>query len=166
MSTVEDIKQALGSKVAEIKSAALKVIAREARDSINKNFEQGGRPVVWKPSERARKKGGKTLIKSGNLMRRINIEIDEAGSKVKLGSTLPYARIHQEGGSIQRKAGTVMLRTTRSGATRFAGAKHKKKREAVRKGHVIKIEPRPFLVVPETDYPRIIRNVKSAINNI
>jgi len=163
MSTVDDIHKALNSVLVRIKSNALKVLAREVRESINKNFESSGRPVRWKVSKRVQKHGGKTLIKSGDLMRLINIVIDESSSSVKVGSTLPYARIHHEGGQIHRKPGTVKLRTTRSGATRFAGGRHKKTREVSHAGYVITIPPRPFFVVPEEDYPRIVRNIQAAI---
>lgn len=134
MSTVDDIYKALNSVLVRIKSNALKVLAREARESINKNFESSGRPVRWKVSKRVQKHGGKTLIKSGALMRRINIVIDESSSSVKVGSTLPYARIHHEGGEIKRKS-----------------------------GNVITIPARPYLSIPEEDYPRIVRNIQQAI---
>lgn len=71
----------------------------------NDRFEQGRGPggVPWKPSRRALREGGPTLIDSQALLRSI---VYQAGPRsVEVGSNgIPYAAIHQFGGQIEQKA--------------------------------------------------------------
>ncbi len=57
----------------------------------------------WEPSARALAEGGKTLTDTARL--RDSIDYAATPTKVMVGSNLPYARIHQYGGTIRpRKA--------------------------------------------------------------
>ena len=74
---------------------------------------------------------------------------------VGVRSGIPYARIHQFGGTITRYpySGTVALRKTKEGKTQFAKASHKKKRIvkfSVMKPFTINIPARPYLVFTAT----------------
>ena len=92
-----------------IKKEALAVLKVEAVSSIQKNFEQGGRPAKW---EKSKKRKGKTLIKSGNMMK-VTAMVDEGAAAVIITSNplaQAYSRIQNEGGTIQIKAGTKKLR--------------------------------------------------------
>lgn len=60
----------------------------------------------WKPSARAAVKGGKTLDKEGHL--KDSIDYSATPDKVMVGSNLPYARIHQLGGTIRPKKGKYL----------------------------------------------------------
>lgn len=64
--------------------------------SIMRNFEKGGRPDRWKPSQRVQKKGGKTLIKSGRLMHSL-MHFKAFFNSVTWGTNVPYAAAHQFG---------------------------------------------------------------------
>ncbi|SEK34431.1 phage virion morphogenesis (putative tail completion) protein [Roseovarius azorensis] len=69
--------------------------------SVSERFEQSKGPggVPWAPSQRAREVGGKTLVDSTRLRDSI---VSEAGPRsVEVGSNVPYAAIHQSGGTIK-----------------------------------------------------------------
>ncbi len=54
-----------------------------------------GRP--WRPSRRARRTGGLTLVHTGRLRRSIRHRVIGAGTAVRVGSTAVYAAVHQFG---------------------------------------------------------------------
>lgn len=56
----------------------------------------------WEPSARAALEGGKTLTDTGRL--RNSIDYAATPDKVMVGTNLPYAMIHQKGGTIRPKA--------------------------------------------------------------
>jgi phage virion morphogenesis protein len=104
--------------------------------SADRNFEAEGRPA-WKPvapatARRKAKAGhGKILMWSGRLARSVTFKV--AGRTVVMGSNEPHARIHQEGGVIQRQGreGTVRLRTDAKGRLLRQGKEGRKARLAV-----------------------------------
>jgi phage gpG-like protein len=65
----EGVKKTLGNMLAGLadRRPALRIVAEIVRTSVTKNFEAGGRPAKWKPSRRAEREGGQTLVKSGRL---------------------------------------------------------------------------------------------------
>lgn len=76
---------------------------------------------------------------------------DDSKAIVGVRAGIPYARIHQLGGTITRYpySSTVALRKTKEGKTRFAKKTHKQKREVrftVSKAFTINIPARPYLV--------------------
>ena len=60
----------------------------------------------WKPSARASAEGGKTLTDTALLRR--SIDYAATPEKVMVGSNLPYARIHQKGGTDKPKKGKYL----------------------------------------------------------
>lgn len=60
----------------------------------------------WKPSARAMAEGGKTLDKESHL--KDSIDYVATSDKVMVGSNLPYARIHQKGGTIKPGKGKYL----------------------------------------------------------
>ena len=60
----------------------------------------------WKPSARAAAKGGTTLSDTGRLQK--SIEYAATSNRVMVGSNLPYARIHQLGGTVRPKKGKFL----------------------------------------------------------
>lgn len=60
----------------------------------------------WKPSARASAEGGKTLTDTALLRR--SIDYAATPEKVMVGSNLPYARIHQKGGTVKPKKGKYL----------------------------------------------------------
>ncbi|EHN6227660.1 phage virion morphogenesis protein [Salmonella enterica] len=68
------------------------------------NFEEEGRPP-WVPSLAAQKRDGMTLSDTGHLRRSVTTDYD-AHSAV-IGTNVEYARIHQLGGTVERKSREV-----------------------------------------------------------
>ena len=65
--------------------------------SIQMNFLIGGRPRAWKPV----KSGDTPLVRSGKLMRSIRYIAGDKKVTIRAGEGLPYATIHQFGGTFQ-----------------------------------------------------------------
>jgi len=73
-----------------------------------KRFDDEEEPTgkKWPKSKRAAKEGGQTLTDTALLRR--SIEYAATPDKVMVGSNLPYARIHQFGGTITPKKGKYL----------------------------------------------------------
>lgn len=127
--------EALQSRANDL-SPVLRAIGDLMVASVDRNFESEGRPA-WKPvrpaTARSKAKAGhsKILMWSGHLARSVVFKV--AGRTVVLGSNEPHARIHQEGGVIQRQGreGTVRLRTDTKGRLLRQGQEGRKSRLAV-----------------------------------
>ena len=120
--------------------------------SITKTFKAGGRPMRWKPSWRAQKTGGKTLIKTARLMRSITMQV--AGKTLRVGTNVKYAAIHQLGGTIPARVilprrAKALRWIDRSGKVRFA------KRVSI---GPTQIPARPFLVIQDADW-RVFKRI-------
>ncbi len=167
---ISDVKKKIDSLLGQIKTSALKVVQVEAVRSIQKNFEVGGRPR-WIPSKKkGRLKGTNTLRVTGTLSQVSAVRNDSDGTVTF--TTNPgaraYARIHQEGGVINRKAGTQARRTKRDGRSVFASknrdtGKAKKVDISFYKPYQIRIPARPYMVIPDEDLPQIMNQVANAI---
>ena len=74
--------------------------ANRLRDLIKQRFNTGTSPyaVKWK---RGRKEVGRTLVETGRLMR--SIRATRRGNVFVVGTTVPYARVHQFGATITPK---------------------------------------------------------------
>lgn len=83
----------------KIKSKDLDPVRRDFAEymvtSTKKTFAAGGRPQKWTPSNRARTKGGKTLIKTGRLRSSITGRV--RGNDILVGTNVAYAAAHQFG---------------------------------------------------------------------
>lgn len=112
-----------------------------------KNFAVGGRPDQWPPSKRVLASGGQTLVKSGAL--RDSGRISDVGNDhvdVEWGRGLPYAAIHQFGGTINHPGSDKLQVFQIDGHTIFT---HKTR------AHKIDIPARPYLLFQEEDVRRI-----------
>lgn len=167
--TPEEMQEYLIDKVARVKSKALQIIAVEAMKSIKKNFEVGGRPT-WPPSKKLRKQpGSKTLIVSGNLSN-VSATINEADSSVTL-TTNPlskaYARIQQEGGTINHPAREMRFRQKRykdkSVRTVFASQQKRITKTVMSKAYKTVIPARPYLTIPQSDLDAMLQKIKEGI---
>lgn len=74
---------------------AMSVVGQVVRGSVIRNFMVGGRPEKWKPSVRAKKQGGKTLVDTGRL--RSSIASRAFPDHVEIGTNVQYAVMHQLG---------------------------------------------------------------------
>lgn len=101
---VEDgeIKALLGRLSQRTKdlTPVMRTIGQIIRSSVIKNFEEGGRPKKWQPSQRALMAGGLTLVDSGRLKNSINAKA--SSDRVEIGTNVIYGAIHQLGGKAGR----------------------------------------------------------------
>lgn len=157
----QEVNKLLSEMVARGKdlSPALNDVGNLVRESIRRNFREGGRPEKWKPSGRATRdagygqKHGQTLVDTKRLMNSFTFK---AGPhSVRVGTNVEYAGAHHFGFS-----GTVNVRAHRrrsKGRDVLAGKKKVASGIALVRAHVrkIKIEARPFVMVQDADWPRI-----------
>jgi len=132
---------------------AYQEIGLRLASSIQENFRTGGRPDRWKESGRARKQHGQTLLDTGRLMREASLpKVTPEG--ITFGSTLPYARIHQEGGEIQFAARSETFRRRRITRGEKKG-QFKKGTEAgrgfTRKAYTVRMPARAYIVFQPED---------------
>ncbi|SAI74571.1 Mu-like prophage protein gpG [Bordetella ansorpii] len=139
--------------------------ANYGENSTRLRFERQAGPdgAAWKPSRRAAKTGGKTLILSRRLLRSITSVY--GGDFAAWGSNVVYAPIHQLGGVIERAPHSVRVRLrtdARGSLLRQAGAKklavfardrHTRARESWHEvqAYKIRMPARPFLGVNRED---------------
>lgn len=170
---IPEIKQKIDQVIETVKVNALKVLEIEAVRSIQKNFEVGGRPK-WLPSKKKGKlKGTNTLRVTGTLSQISAVRNDAAGTVTLTTNpaSRAYARIHQEGGTINHPGGSRARRKKRDGKSVFA----KKSRDTGRankvdvsfsKPYIIKIPARPYMTIPREDHPSIISAVESRLRGL
>lgn len=162
---LKEIENNLKKVITDIQSKALKVIEIEGEKSIQKNFEASGRPSPWKQRKRlnAKQKKTKILVITGALK---NVRAVTEGNKVIFypdPRARAYARIHQEGGTINMPSRKVAMRKTKSGKKVFAGSRHKKTEIKTTKPYTVTIPARPYLLIPESDFDRIRNAVRMVI---
>ena len=156
---------------------AWEVVGNDLLRSVDANFDAEGRPGAWDEwspaygAWRAKKKAGKILTLDGRLRRSVThpsaISADRDG--VTLGTNVVYAAIHQFGGEIKIKAGQHKVsaheraRRTKSGNVSRRGGKPIRwgvgEFTATRSGHTVQIPARPFLVVQDSDWPKIEKTI-------
>lgn len=150
---------------------------KKARDrlraSIIRNFEVGGRPDKWKPSGRSsethkssydnRSRSGKTLVDTGTLRNSIQVKIQ--GSKLVAGTPVVYAKIHDQGGRINK---TASVRSHTRRITQAFGhpisAKNITVSAHTRKMN-INIPKREFLKVQPDDYNYFLDTIRKEVYN-
>lgn len=142
--SISEIEKNLNNYIQQKAKSVLQVLEIEGRKSISMNFEQGGRPDKWKPSQKLLKRpSAKTLIAKGNL-RSISSQIDVNNSSVKFGLN-PLARVY---GQIHNEGGTI----NHPGRRKKSGGRGNP--------YQIQMPQRRFMVIPESDFPRIINSVR------
>jgi phage virion morphogenesis protein len=153
-------------------------IAQYGESSTRLRFKNQAGPdgQAWKPSKRAQKTGGQTLVHKARLLRSITHRA--TGSSAEWGSNVVYAGIHQFGGKINKLAFSswLRLRTGKGGALLrqkdhahlavFAKATHK---NAVTKrftvgAHAITMPARPYLGVNEQDGREMLALANDAVD--
>ncbi len=171
--SVQQIEKFLTGFAKEIisNSKVRSALETEAVKSVMRNFETGGRPDKWKQSKKSKKNAGtKTLVISGSMSQiQSQTEITSNGLRVTLmpgPNAKAYARIQHEGGTINMPARTLRFKKSKkTGRDVFASRLHKRiSKETVTKPYKIIITARPYLVIPDEDFPRIINAVTAAIN--
>jgi phage virion morphogenesis protein len=93
---------------------AMQIIGETVTESVQRNFEKGGRPDGWKPlstATLAAKRGGSVLVGKGfggGLLGSIHSEPEEHA--VYIGTDKVYAAIHQFGGQAGRGLKTTIAK--------------------------------------------------------
>lgn len=89
-------------------SKLMKAIGASLESSTKRRFRSNVGPdgAPWKPSVRARLKGGRTLFEHGHL--RDSITSDGDDEKAVVGTNLIYGPIHQFGGVIRPKTASAL----------------------------------------------------------
>jgi phage virion morphogenesis protein len=139
-------------------------------ESIQRNFEEARSPELqpWaKLSKRYLEwKVGVKKRKAGNILRLNNIlynsiHPEPSRRRVIVGTNVPYAAIHQFGGTINKAASKSTVYFNQNKKTGEVGTKFVKKsksnfaQDVNVRAHVINIKPRPFIGIREGDYPEI-----------
>ena len=165
MSDIDKISENIRKVIGAVKAGTLKVLAVEAERSIRHNFDEGGRPK-WLPRKRIskRQKGTNILVISGAMK---NVIAEAEGDKVTVRVNplaREYAAVQNYGGTINMPARNLKFRKNKTGKTVFASSRHKRiTKEVTSKPYQIKIPARPFMVIPEQDFQRILNAIKSQI---
>lgn len=145
---LKDVERRLAGVWRQIKHPIqlMKVVGAVLESSTRTRFRTGldpeGRP--WKPSIRAKLKGGHTLFEHGRL--RDSITHDAGADRAEVGSNLIYAAIHQVGGVIRAKGGGYLK-------FRIPGVGWRQVRQ-------VTIPARPYLGVSERDRVELASQVE------
>lgn len=167
------LQAALGNLIANLKDTTptMRALSEIMIDASARAFDKTADPASgtpWKPlsasRNRQRAKKGRSIANilqdSGLLVGSIarpsgQGAVREIGPDHALvGTNVPYAAIHQLGGTIHREAAPMTVRLRKkNGRTLFAAAKHKRVRivDTVHKAYNIMIPARPFIGVGPTD---------------
>ncbi|PID77564.1 MAG: hypothetical protein CSB24_00745 [Deltaproteobacteria bacterium] len=128
-------------------------IATLLKNSIRRNFVEGGRPDKWRPSKRAESDTGETLRDSDALMN--SIVGRGYADMVKVGTNVSYAAAHNFGVDKQ------VTQTVRSHVRRITkafgrdiGLKEVTVKEHSRQMH-IRLPKREFMLVQDEDWDDI-----------
>jgi len=149
---VTELLKRLEQKTRDL-SPAMKVVSEIMRTAVINNFEEGGRPR-WKPSKRAIKEGGQTLIDTSRLMK--SITAGATATQAAVGTNVIYAAIHQFGGVI--KAHTVRARNAKALAIPTKNGIIFRKSANIPQ---IAIPARPFLKLTDSDLDKIKQTILS-----
>ncbi|AIK14259.1 putative phage-related protein [Pectobacterium atrosepticum] len=155
---ITDFERGLGELISRIehRQPLMREMAAAMHDAVEENFAQQGRPAWagWSPRYAKKRQGGKILQKSGRLAASINEYSDNDSATV--GTNVVYARIHQEGGTInmparsqrayykQNKDGSVGNRFVKKSKSNFS-------QWNTMGEYRITIPARPFLHLTESD---------------
>ncbi len=152
------------------------LLGAEAVRQTKENFQRGGFDGGMEPWEKRKNDsdpGRGVLIGkgSGHLFKDIRI-LSQTDNMVVVGTTLPYARIHNEGGTINHPGGTAffpkdgkLAYVSNKVAANLATAGHKLPRT---KAHPIRIPQRKFLgtsKVLTTNLQAIVAREMKSLNN-
>ena len=127
----------------EIKRKILNDIRVELLDEFDKNFERKGffsRP--WQP--RKKEGRGSLMLVTGKLRRSIRAQVE--GDKVVFTSDMPYASIHNEGGTVQMKPRKQVIHFDKKGKfTKKNSKKAKYAQKASRGAYTLTMPKRQFI---------------------
>lgn len=125
--------------------------------------ERGPDGAAWKPSQRARREGGKTLRDSNRLFQSLTHRAEPDAAE--WGTNVEYAAIHQFGGRIRRAARSQVLAFDRRGRFRSRASARRRRRGVIPiaiasiGAGVTEMPARPYLGIDDADRGAILRIV-------
>ncbi|KLU16276.1 phage virion morphogenesis protein [Xenorhabdus griffiniae] len=135
----------------------MRQIAATMADAVEENFKQQGRPawLGWSPAYAKKRAGGKILQHTGRLAGSIQQFSDN--DEALVGTNVIYARIHQEGGTINMPARSQRAHYRRkNGQSRFSSkAKADHSQWNTLPAYKIQMPARPFLTLTDSDAGQI-----------
>lgn len=156
----------------ERREPLMREIAAAMAEAVEDNFNSEGRPAWagWSPAYAKRRAGGKILQRSGRLASSI-VQLSDNDS-ASVGTNVKYARIHQEGGEITRKARQQTLHFRQNAKTGQVGQRFVKKSKSnfaqtVSVGaYRMTMPARPFLSLTDQDLDQIEETVSAYFSQI
>ncbi|MGL5799269.1 MAG: phage virion morphogenesis protein [Plesiomonas sp.] len=150
----------------------MREIAATMAEAVEDNFNSEGRPAWagWSPAYAKRRAGGKILQRSGRLASSI-VQLSDNDS-ASVGTNVKYARIHQEGGEITRKARRQTLHFKQNTKTGQVGQRFVKKSKSnfaqtVSVGvYRMTMPARPFLSLTDQDIDQLEETVSAYFSRI
>lgn len=126
---------------------------------VQKNWVDKGMPKKWE--SRKRKDSGRVMVKSGRLKRSIRV-VHQRTMSVLIGTDVPYAQIHNEGGIIQERVSVKSHSRKRSERQRKGSGDIKVK--AHTRMMNTRIPPRQFLGSSQALANKIEKKMQILIN--
>lgn len=171
---IGDFERSLGALISRLehREPLMREMAAAMGDAVEENFASEGRPAWarWKSNAYwAKRRGGKILQKSGRLAGSITQLSDN--DEATVGTNVAYARIHQEGGTIniparsqksyyrQSKDGSVGNRFVRKSKSNFT-------QWHSMGSYKISMPARPFLHLTEDDVSRMEDTAEAYLSRI
>lgn len=158
-------------------SKILPTIRNIVRTSIDQNFISegrfgeglfGGGTQKWIKSQRAIKQKGQTLSDTGQLASSIQVIVTQQGNSLNIiaGSNLPYAAIHNFGGTIHIPSRSRLYVQKRRTKGPYKGRFKKGTtfgKGSTTKAYTINIPARPYLVLQDEDIIAILKKIGEEI---
>ncbi|MGM3162397.1 phage virion morphogenesis protein [Dickeya undicola] len=168
---ITDFENGLGELIQRLehREPLMREMAAAMHDAVEENFASQGRPAWagWSPRYAKKREGGKILQKSGRLAASISEYSDNDNATV--GTNVVYARIHQEGGTINIAARSQQAhyKKDKSGRWRFSSAAAAEKTQWNTLGsYKIKMPARPFLHITEPDVDRMETTAQNYLQRV
>jgi phage virion morphogenesis protein len=159
----EQVRQMLSSLATRINdmTPAMRRIAGIMADSVEENFERGGRPVRWPMSRRAEEESGQTLQKTGRLAG--SLVPKATANEAIVGTNVKYAAVHQFGakkgsfGTIAVSVKDYVRKINQAFGKQLKGTMAVKVRAHTRNQKLPwgNIPARPFMMIQDEDWDEI-----------
>jgi len=164
----KDIESKIESAIDNIKRGTLNVLSVEWTKSVRQNFRAGGRPA-WQPRSvryaRSKKAKGTNIMRISGALMNVNTVPNYTTNTVEMKMdprARAYAKIHNEGGTINMPARKIKFKKSKAGRTVFAGRDSKRiVKETVSKPYIIKIPKREFTNFPNEDFGNVVTRLKA-----
>jgi len=167
----DKLTKAIQEKIARLRDRKplMEILAGDLENAVQSNFRTegarlpGGKWKELKPATIKRKKGNASiLVGKGNLQNSIARSFNN--NEALAGTNLPYAAIHQFGGTINMAARSEIFKRTKNKKGKFKKLPKDFPKRVLGRGYTfgayqINIPARPFLAVNEDDWATMLGHV-------